>query len=113
MPDPSGTEPVLTQLTTLFSLTDLPVMIAIGVLSFALLRWDDCPNILGLFVSMTLGAAWGVMIAVEEKCIPNGWCASAVMKAFLVNGASATLVGWMVHRALDSMGWWRIKPPTA
>jgi hypothetical protein len=104
--DPTPIIPPATPLSidsvfSLFTLTDLPVMISIGVLTFFLVAWEKCPNWVALFGPTVLGGVWGLWTAVDTqlKFGPH------IMKGFLINGAAASVAGILIHQALEKLGW--------
>jgi len=97
MPEPIE-QTITQQIFALFGVTDLSVMVSIGVLAFVLIRWEKCPNWFAVMGSTMLGGLWGLATALDS----DFHFGAHILKGLLVNGASATLVAWIVHRLLDA-----------
>lgn len=97
-----GEEVVLPQLNLLFSAVDIPVMLGIALVSYAIYRSHAISDRWGDLVALVLGALYG---AVEGLSSPHPQL--MILKGLFVNGGAAWLMAVLARRALRN-----ILPPT-
>ena len=103
--DPSSNSVLPTGWVDILSGVDISVMMAIGVVAFALCRSSRIGEGWAIAVPMLLGLGYGLLEATEK-----GWGVPAhIAKGVLLNGAGATIAGRSVAMAMEKL--WPATPP--